>query len=159
MWKVPMRVGRAGLPVATTVVATTLPFSYAVRLCVASETTMSLPCAPGVGAGVGVGTTGRGVAVGGTGGGCAVALGADGGAASDGAGAAAGSVVGSSVATGPALENDAGAGDGPAAWVNSVLRKMPPMSPKRMKTLIVDPTLITARLVIAFPSCAIGRLH
>src|SRR5438094_8080233 len=55
MWKVPVRVGRAGRPVATTVVATTLPLSYAVRLWVARETTISLPEAPGVGAGVGGG--------------------------------------------------------------------------------------------------------
>src|SRR5205823_7797689 len=135
MWKVPVRVGRAGRPVATTVVATTLPLSYAVRLWVARETTISLPGAPGVGAGVG-GGVGVGVGRG----------------ASDSVGSGSGAVVGSGVGSMGGVEIGATTG-GLAALVSSVLRKIPPMSPKRMKTLMVDPIRITARLVIAFPSC------
>src|SRR3989454_11312515 len=96
---------------------------------------MSLPWAPGVGAGVGVGT---GVGVGSE--------------TSDGVGAATGVVSGSEVGSVLGVASGTTTGEF-AALVNSVLRKMPPMSPKSMKTLIVDPTRITARLVIALPSC------
>ena len=87
---------------------------------------------------MGVGTTGRAVGVGS--------------AETDGVGTATGVVVGTGVGSALGVESGATTGE-VAALVNRVLRKMPPMSPKRIKTLIVDPIRITARLVITFPSC------
>src|SRR5437762_11973107 len=109
MWKVPVRVGRAGRPVATTVVATTLPLSYAVRLWVARETTISLPGAPGVGAGGG-GGVGMGVGRG----------------ASDSVGSGGGAVVGSGVGSMEGVEIGATTG-GLAAPVTSVTTRMLPI--------------------------------
>src|SRR5438105_10321286 len=111
---------------------------------------MSLPWAAGVGAGVGGGTTGRAVAVGCGRTGCAIAVGSA--AGSDTAGAAVGSAIASSLATGPALDSGAAAVGAPAALVSRVLRRTPPIRPKRIKTLIVDPTRTIARFVMAFPS-------
>src|SRR2546430_9372475 len=111
MWKVPVRVGRAGRPVATTVVATTLPLSYAVRLWVARETTISLPGAPGVGAGVG-GGVGMGVGRG----------------ASDSVGSGRGAGVGPGGGSKAGVENGATTG-GMAGLVSTGLRKIPPATP------------------------------
>ena len=88
-------VGSAGRPVATTVVATTFPFSYAIRLCVLSVTTISLPSAFAAGAGVGDVTIGLAVAVGSAGTGGTVAAATDGARVADGVGSSAtGSGVG-----------------------------------------------------------------
>jgi len=49
-------------------------------------------------------------------------------------------------------ERTVGAGAAEAALVNRVLSKTPPISPKKINALMVDPTRISGRLVIRFPS-------
>ena len=51
-------------------------------------------------------------------------------------------------------ERTVGAGAAEAALVNRVLSKTPPISPKKINALMVDPTRIRARLVISLPFCA-----